>query len=117
MPVVPSEDALTEVKPYGDKAVRVLATYLESRDALVQHVALRFLFEFHSDSALNAIQGFAENSRIPGIRQEAVGALLEFPTEKVKLAVERISNTDTNPEVRAYARRTFGRFPPTDPEK
>ena len=111
MPVLPSIDELREVKGYGDLAVTVLATYLDSSQGLEQHLALRFLLEFHNDPALATLRAFAEKSKIAGIREEAVTGLTGFPTEKVKRIVERISNSDPNPEVRAYARRVFATFP------
>lgn len=111
MPVLPSNDELREVKAYGDRAVTVLATYLDSSQGLEQHVAVRFLLEFHNDSALAALRAFAEKSKIGGIREEALAALTGFPPEKVKRIVERISKSDPDPEVRAYARRVFATFP------
>lgn len=111
MPVVPSNADLQEVKRFGDQAVKVLATYVNSTRAIEQHVSLRFLLEFHNDSALTALQLFAEKSTFAGIRQEAIAALIGFPRESVKQIVERISNSDPNPDVRAYARHVLLSFP------
>ncbi len=114
MPLLPSNDELREVKGYGDRAVTVLATYSDSSQGLEQHLAVRFLLEFHNDSALAALRAFAEKSKIGGIREEAVAALTGFPPEKVKRIVEHISTSDPDPEVRAYARRVFATFPVSD---
>jgi HEAT repeat protein len=111
MPVLPSNDELQEVKVYGDRAVTVLATYVDSSEGLEQHLAIRFLLEFHNDPALAALRAFAERSKISGIREEAVAALTGFPTEKVKGIVEHISKSDPDPEVRSYARRILATFP------
>jgi hypothetical protein len=110
MPVLPSNDALQEVRRYKEQAVRVLAHYLSSTQALEQHISLRFLFEFHDDSALAAVRAFAEKSTFAGIRQEAVAGLTGFPSEKVKPIVEQISTSDPDPDVRAYARRILASF-------
>lgn len=100
-----------EVKRYGDQAVKVLATYVNSTQGIEQHISLRFLLEFHSDLALTAVRALAEKSAFGGIRQEAITALKGFPPEKVKQIVEHISNNDPDPDVRAHARRIFATFP------
>jgi|SRR5208283_4904889 len=105
MPVLPSSDALQEVKRYGDRAVKVLAAYASSSQSLEQHVSLRFLLEFHDDAALDAVQGFAGKSAFAVIRQEAVAGLTGFPSEKGKRYIEHICNTDSDPDVRAHACR------------
>jgi hypothetical protein len=107
MPVLPSSADLQEVKRFGDQAVKALAVYVNSTQAMEQYVSLRFLFEFQNDSALAAVQSFAEGSKFAGIRQEAVGGLTGFPWETVKPIIERISNRDPNPDVRACARHVL----------
>lgn len=111
-PVLPSNADLQEVKGFGDQAVKALATYVNSTRAMEQHVSLRFLLEFHDDLALAALKAFAEESKFPGIRQEAIAALRGFPAEKVKPILERISKSDSNPDVRAYARHILASYPP-----
>lgn len=110
MPVLPSNDDLKEVKRYGDQAVKVLATYLNSTQGMEQHVSLRFLLQFQDDSALSAVQAFAEKSKFAGVRQEAIAALTGFAPEKTKQIIERISNTDPDMNVRESARRALANF-------
>lgn len=107
MPLLPSNDALQEVTRYGDRAVKVLATYVTSSHSLEQHVSLRFLLEFHDDSALDAVKGFADKSAFAIIRQEAVAGLTGFPSEKGKRYIEHICDTDSDPDVRAHACRAI----------
>jgi len=111
MPVLPSTDELREIKGYGDQAVAVLATYVDSSRGMEQHLAIRFLLECRDDQALAALQAFAEKSKIGGIREEAITGLRGFPIQKVKQIVESISSSDPDPEVRAFARRVLATFP------
>lgn len=110
MPILASNDDIAKVKSYGSRAPKALQEYVNSTQGLEQHLALRFLTEFHDDSALIAIRAFAEKSAIPGIRQIATMALTGFPPEKVKPIIESISDKDPNPDVRAHARHVLATF-------
>lgn len=111
MPVLPSEQDLHEVRGYGDQAVRILAGYATSTSSMEQHVSLRFLGQFQDELALEAVQGFAEKSAFPGIRQQGTVMLRGFPAKKAKPIVERISKADPDPDVRAHARHVLDGFP------
>ncbi len=110
MPVLPSKDALLEVKRYGSRAVKTLASYVNSTDPMEQHLSIRFLLQFRDDIALTAIQGFAQKSAHAGIRQEAIAALVGFPSTKVRPIVQRISEADTDSHVRAYAHKVLAKL-------
>ncbi len=105
MPILPSDEDLTEVKSHGRDAVRVLEEYLRSKEALDQNVALRFLGQFNDDFSLATLRGFAEKSKFAGIRQQALFGLRAYPSGKVKPIISGIEQNDPDPEVRATARR------------
>ena len=107
----PSNADIQEIKRFGDQAVGELAAYVNSTLPMEQHVSIRFLLEFHDDSALAAVRSFAGKSKFAGVRLEAVAGLAGFPRDKIKEIVERISNTDPDPEVRAEARHVLGLSP------
>jgi hypothetical protein len=111
MPILPSNEDSVEITRYGERAIKVLATYVSSDQSAEQHVALRFLLQFQNELAFGSVQAFAEKSTFAGIRQEAIGALQGFPPSKIRGIVERISIGDPSPEVRAYARRVFSNLP------
>jgi hypothetical protein len=112
MPVVPSSSDIQEVKGYGDRAVGVLANYVNSKSAMEQHVAFRFLVAFQGDPAFTAIKDYAERSAFGGVRQEATIDLGSFPDGKVRSILERISTIDPSPDVRASAGRTLAHLQP-----
>lgn len=111
MPVLPSDADIQEIKRFGDQAVGELAAYVNSTLPMEQYVSIRFLLEFHDDSALAAVRSFAGKSKFAGVRLQAVAGLAGFPRDKIKEIVERISNTDPDPEVRAQARHVLGPSP------
>jgi len=110
MPVVPSSEDIQEVKSYGNRAIEVLSGYVDSKSAMEQHVAFRFLLEFQGEPAFVAIKSFAERSAFGGVRQEATISLGSHPEGKVKSILKRIATSDPSPDVRAASGRALAHF-------
>ena len=102
-PLMRDED-YEEVKRFGDRAVPVLSEYLTSEDILEQEDAVRLLAHLKGDSALDALEKFAESAGSPFIRATALRNLApQLPLDKIEPMLIKISKSDPDPRVRKLA--------------
>jgi hypothetical protein len=107
-----SNEAVEEIKSYGEKAIWILEEYLFSDVGREGNLVLRILGRMGGSGIVEPLKRVVEQSMSPWPRQEAVRALTQAPWELASPIVRNAAETDRNPEVRAEARDLLIRYAP-----
>ena len=102
--VPPSNEAVEEVRGFGDKAIPVLTEYLWSRDTDESAVAMRFLGALGGKRIVAPLRQVIRQHPSPAARISAMRWLREVPCELAAPVLREAAERDSDPSVRRKAR-------------
>ena len=100
---LPSDEDISAIKKYGDRAVPVLSRYLRSKDDREREMAMRLLGSSGCRPAVRLLASVLRQDASPTVRWAAVEWLSQFPWEWVAPALRRAALEDPDQTVRKAA--------------
>ncbi|MGB8128588.1 MAG: HEAT repeat domain-containing protein [Candidatus Angelobacter sp.] len=100
---LPSNEDIATVKSFGDTGIAVLSEYIKSKEILELRVVVRLLGSIESEAAKDAMDDFAENAELPGIRASALDFVAASGRAKDIALLKKVAAGDSDPRVKAAA--------------
>jgi hypothetical protein len=107
---LPSNEDIATVKSFGDTGIAVLSEYLKSTEVLELRVVLRLLGSIESEAARDAMDDFAENAKLSGIRANALDFVAASGRAKDIALLKRVAANDSDTRVKAAALDLIQRY-------
>lgn len=109
---LPSDEEAQEVKQFGDKAVPILAEYLNSQNSAQKTLAMRLLGYIGSESIVKPLENVATKDPSPDVRILALTWLTQAPWEKAYPVIRKASEADRSKQVRRRASELLIQYTP-----
>ena len=100
----PSNEALEEVRGYGDSVIPILTEYLKSEDARECELAMRFLGALGGAKIVEPLNMVLLNHSSASVRELALNWLAAAPWEMAAPIIERAAESDVDLKVRDTAK-------------
>jgi hypothetical protein len=107
---LPSNEDIATVKSFGDTGIAVLSEYVKSKEVMELRVVLRLLGSIESEAARDAMDDFAENAELPGIRASALDFVAAAGRAKDMALLKRVAASDSDRRVKAAALDLIQRY-------
>ncbi len=99
----PTEEAIEEIRSFGDDVVQILSEYLTSEDGREKQLAIRFLGLVGGSRIVEPLRMVIKNDKQPGMRAMALTWLAEAPWELASPIIREAAESDGDPGVRKVA--------------
>ena len=110
--IPPSNQAIDEVKAYGDKAVPILAEYLRQTSGFEKYHAMRLLGAIGGKSVVAPLREVALHDPSVGYRKYALAFLTQAPWELAAQILQEAASRDADIRVRQTAKELLEGYGP-----
>jgi hypothetical protein len=110
--IPPSNLAVDEVRSYGDKAVPILAEYLQQPNGFEKYYAMRFLGAIGRKSVVEPLRQVALHDSSAAYREYALAFLTQAPWELAAPILREAASRDTDLRVRQRAEELIAGYEP-----
>jgi hypothetical protein len=109
----PSNEAIEELKRYGDGVVPILAEYIaKSKDVRVRQLAMRCLGMLGGERIIEPLRTVIKNDPSPDMRDSALQWITQAPWALAEPIIREAAETDTDLNVREAARKILKSYEP-----
>ena len=100
----PTNEHVDEVRRYGEKAIPILAGYLNRPSGFEKHLAMRFLWSIGGKGIIDPLRKVALHDPSPSFRTTALLWLSGVPWDLAAPIIRQAAENDSSEEVRTQAK-------------